>query len=132
MAGSNEQRIDPDPFLIAALCLQSAAVILQLVQISQSKHIVKSSSAAISNRTNQLEHLESALEDFDKAIDKAERKVRRQSEAPDRELYQSYFRASLGVFNFTAKDVEDYHKKLAYARGKLGAGNQWMDKKNNI
>src|SRR3546814_8579979 len=67
-----------------------------------------------------------SLEDFDKAIDKAERTVRRQSDAPDRELYQSSFRVSLGVLNFSAKGVEEYHNTLADATGKLAAVTRWI------
>ncbi len=125
-AVTDESKIDPDPFLIAAVCLQGAAVILQLVQIAQSAHNAQTSSGAIGNRKSVLTKLEKAIEDFDAAIATTEKAARRASDAPDKEIYESSFRISLGVMNFTAKSVQEYHKNVSAMSNKLSAMTIWI------
>ena len=124
--GSQDRKIDPDPFLLAALCLQGAAVILQFVQVRNQRSDQRSSPGAIESREDRTARLEDALEAFDKSIQGAERAVRRSSEAPEKELYESSFRVSLGVLNFSARHVQEYHNNLADIAGKLSALTRWV------
>lgn len=125
MKHSDNDLIDPDPFILANLCLQGAAVILQLVQISQTGG-VKKRKGAITARKSTLSSLEAALEDFDLAIEKAERMVRRNSAAPEEEFYQVSFRLTLGVLRFSADNVAEYHRTVAEVGAKLSALTLWI------
>jgi hypothetical protein len=122
----NDDLVDPDPFLLAAVCLQGAAVILQLIQIGQANARPSSSIGAIKNRISMLTPLETALDEFDAAIEKAERMIRRSSEAPTKEFYEASFRVSIGVLNFSSKNVMEYHNVLAETTAKLSALTRWI------
>lgn len=126
MNPKNNDLADPDPFLLAAVCLQSAAVILQLIQISQAKTRPSSSVGAVRNRISMLTPLETALDEFDAAIEKAERMIRRSSEAPTKEFYEASFRISVGVLNFSSKNVQEYHNAVADTTTKLSALTRWI------
>lgn len=122
----NNELVDPDPFLLAAVCLQGAAVILQLIQISQAKTRPSSSVGAVQNRISMLTPLEEALDEFDAAIEKAERMIRRSSEAPTKEFYEASFRISVGVLNFSSKNVQEYHNAVAVTTTRLSALTRWV------
>ena len=122
----NNELVDPDPFLLAAVCLQGAAVILQLIQISQAKTRPSSSAGAVQNRITMLTPLEAALDEFDAAIEKAERMIRRSSEAPAKEFYEASFRISVGVLNFSSKNVQEYHNAVSDTTAKLSAFTRWI------
>lgn len=126
MGERDNDLIDPDPFILAGVCLQGAAVVLQLVQISKANSRPSSSLGAVQNRSTRLEHLETALSGFDAAIARAERTVRRSSQAPDKELYEASFRISLGVMNLSAKNVVEYHNAVSDAAAKLSALTLWI------
>ena len=118
--------IDPDPFILAGVCLQASAVILQLVQIAKAGNTPPSSVGALQNRDAPLDGLENALRDFDRAIERAERVVRRGSAAPDKEVYEVKFRISLGILNLEAKNVQEFHNALADTSANLANLTRWI------
>ena len=118
--------VDPDPFLLAAVCLQGAAVILQLIQISQAKTRPSSTVGAVQTRISRLTPLEEALDQFDAAIEQAERMIRRSSEAPTKEFYEASFRISVGVLNFSAKNVKEYHDAVSKTTASLSSVTRWI------
>lgn len=122
----NNELVDPDPFLLAAVCLQGAAVILQLIQISQAKTRPSSGRAAVLNRISVLTPFEEALDEFDAAINKAERMIRRSSEAPTKEFYEASFRISVGVMNFSSKQVQEYHNAVSETFSRLASLTRWI------
>lgn len=122
----NNELVDPDPFLLASICLQGAAVILQLIQISQAKTRPPSSAAAVQTRVTRLTPLEAALDEFDAAIEKAERMIRRSSAAPTKEFYEASFRISVGVLNFSSKNVQEYHNAVSDTATKLSKLTRWI------
>jgi len=126
MQATHYEEIDPDPFIIAGVCLQSAAVILQLVQISLQKNGARSSVGAINNRHQTLERLEDAIDDFDDAISKVERTLRRESKSPEKEVYEASFRVSVGIMQFSAKGVKEFHDKIAESTAKLASLTRWI------
>lgn len=121
-----KERVDPDPFLLAAISLQAAAVLLQLVQLTRDSRTPESSAGALASRTENLSRLEEALEAIDDAIRKAERMVRRESSSPEKELYEASFRISLGVMSFSLKSVQEYHNTLADSATALAQLTRWV------
>lgn len=118
--------VDPDPFLLAAISLQAAGVLLQLVQLARDNQTLESSAGASASRTENLRRLEEALEALDAAILKTERVVRRDSSSPDKELYEASFRISLGVMSFSLRSVQEYHNALADSALALAGLTRWV------
>lgn len=118
--------IDPDPFLIAGLCLQGSAIILQLVQIAQQSQSSQTSVGAINQRSTVLEQVENHLEAFDKAIAKAEKFVRRNSDSPEKEMYNVSFRVSLGILNLSGTASQEYHNNVADITTNLANFTRWI------
>jgi len=122
---SDDFLIDPDPFVLAAVCLQGAAVILQLVQISQATPRSEKRRRA-ENQITMLSHLEKALQEYDSSIVWAEKIVRRSSGNPSKEFYEASFKVSLGVLSFSAKGVKEYHDAIAEVCSKVSALTGWI------
>ncbi|MDF0603998.1 hypothetical protein P1J78_25155 [Psychromarinibacter sp. C21-152] len=66
------------------------------------------------------------MDEFDAAIEKAERMIRRSSAAPTKEFYEASFRISVGVLNFSSKNVLEYHNAVSDTTAKLSALTRWI------
>lgn len=123
---SGQGRIDPDPWLLASVALQSAAVLLQLVQIAKSGPAPMGRTVKVNADRTHLARIEESLEDLDRAIRKAERIVRREAQNPEREFYEVGFRISLGIMKFEAKQHREYSTAVTETLAKLGALALWV------
>lgn len=120
-----EQLIDPDPFTLASIALSVSSVILSFVQIYKSSQN-SPNSRNFSQREKVITQLEKALEDYDNHMKTILRQVNRYLQNPDKEIYESKFRISVGVMKFEINQVSEYHNNLSQLSAKLGILTTWV------
>lgn len=127
MEENRKKYVDPDPFVLADLCLVGASVIIQLVQIYISRKDTIDNNVEVNGiRRSQLQHIEKALEEYDRSIFEAERAVRRGSSSPTREFYGAQFRIAQTDMNIDQEYFDDYASSISYTMNKLGNLTLWI------
>lgn len=124
VADDADTRIDPDPWLIAGVALQAAAVLLVLVQIARAETHARTRVAG-QTRMTRIEKLDAALEGFDRSLSRTERLVRRLSDNPEKELYGAPARVSHTAMMLSPRDAEEFLKGVAEAGTKINAVTIW-------
>jgi len=119
--------IDPDPFIIAGICLQSVAVVLQLVQIAKNENLSERSNYFLNESDRKiLESIDDILNRFKRSIERVEKFIQRNAGSPDSSVYEVSFRISLGILNFSAKNVREYHDNISKITSELSLLTQWI------
>ena len=129
MPALRDDRLDPDPFTVAAV---SMAAISLVAQLAQTYKVYKPSDrppdpGSESNRVTPPELLEQEVENLGRRLDKTLRAVDRGSQSPEPEFYEAPLRAGRTSMLMSSADFNRFGGALADMIASLSGMARWID-----
>lgn len=124
--GSHNELVDPDPFVLAGICLTSVGTILQLVQTYKLLKPSPPSSKPSNISRSQLTHLEDSIESLQRELRKATRAVEHNLKDSDQEFYDAPLRISSTSLLLPKGGFDEFNEGASNAAGQMSGIIRWI------
>ena len=122
-----EQKVDPDPFSIAAVMIAGCTLILQFVQTSKALETAPVSKISMKEaRSQMLGSLRSQAEEVSVKLDRTIRAIERGSENPEQQFFEARFRLQQGQLFLSPAHYDQFMRAFSETFTAMGGLGLWI------